>query len=329
MAFVDVKGPPVPLFPIDGVSAAGPALLSVTLNNTAFGAGWVIEAPHTGTIKAIGFRNSAVSNQPDNGLQVAFSTLAVGFPSVETHFRILPQPFTANTWNTTGLITSDGTDTGTLKAVTRGDRFAITVSLESFVAGDNIQINIATTNSLAGYAAVGFPYPIQNVGAGWAKMGLSENLLNLGLLYDDDVWYPIINGMPFSGIATSTLNTGTNPDEYALQFQLPVPMRIAGAVFRATFADANADAVVRLYDEDTNVLATAGSLDSDLSGNTTQSGIFSVWFPTSVELDANTTYRLGVQGEGATSVTLSGLNLATAAIMNAVPGGGAYFAAQR
>ena len=330
MSFVNWPGWPLPLVGFDGSNAGQPNFQVSTMDASGEGAGWVIEAPKTGNIKAVGFEVGTVTNNPDNGLRVALQNLTSGLPSAETHFRVVT-PVTANTWHETGIISDDGTDTGALRAVTRGDRLAITIDFESFVVGDSLQIRYASNLGFAGQFSGGFPYVIQDVGSGWAKTGSGEDMLVVAVQYDDDIWYPVSNAAPIS-VAGSVLSvtSSSDPNEFALKFQLSVPMRCAGLAYRVSHATPNTgNTIGQLYDAAGNILATGGTLSSLLSGNTTTGNTFWVRFPTSVELAANTTYRLGVRSSSTGNVDFYFVSANSVALMNAMPNGTNFSYSQR
>lgn len=319
MTFVDWPGTPfAPVWLAPAASSTTGYAASVAMDAAGEEIGWVVEAPKTGTLKAIGFATSNVSNNPDNGLRAAFYSLASGLPAVETHFRVVPSPITSNTFFTTGIISDDGTDTGTKKSVTRGEKIAIAVSFESFVVGDNLNISQSVRSAFVGCGITrGFPYGVQDTGTGWIKSSpAGDGTFAVALQYDDDVWYPIIGCLPASSFPTAiALNSSSNPREAGNSFSLPVPLRCAGFQLIVTFASLTTSTFdVRLYNN--GVLAQTKSFGpGNTWGQGTANGAaYHGWFETSTELAATVTHELTIVGTGVGNVTVFPIAFASAAL---------------
>ncbi|MGH9928083.1 MAG: hypothetical protein ACREA9_02525, partial [Pyrinomonadaceae bacterium] len=336
MAFVDWVGVPwAPVWLSQGTNG-NPRFDSsggvTTLNTAAHKAGWIVEVPRTGSLKRIGFRIGSVINNPDNGLRLSFRSIASGVPDTETHFRVMPGPFSSNTYLVSNIVSSDGTDTGSLKSVTRGERIAVTVTVESFVAGDNIGISQGLDATIQGTGSQrGFPYLVQDLGAGWVKNSTTqgEGMLGLGLQYSDDVWYPLIDCNPVTNFPSAlVLNSSSNPREAGNAFTVPVPLRVAG--FQLVLALANAttsDFDVILYDRTANTILATRSLNGGANelGGDLNTGNLHAWFPSSIELKAApNVYELGVSGTGTGNVTIYPMAYTSAAVKNAAPLGPEY-----
>ena len=335
MAFVDWLGWPWAPAWLSNVNAAAPTFsVNVALDAGGESVGWIFEAPRTGTLKAFGFGVQTVTNDPDNGLRVSWFSIASGLPNAETHFDIIdPSPLTTG-FKTTGIISDDGSDTGAKKAVTQGERVCAVVTIENFQAGDSVGIRAHTNGIWQGPGfSRGFPYYVTDVGgAGWAKGGAGgEGNFNFAVQYDDDIWYPIVGAAPISSITTRVLNSGSNPDEEALRFSVPVPLRLKGVQFMATFAGTTSTAVARLYADDDTILATATTVggSSDVGGGTGSGQIVNLIFSTSVELDANTTYRLAVHATGAGNVSMYFVSALDGNLINAFPLGANFTHSER
>lgn len=335
MAFVNWLGWPWAPAWLSNVNATAPAFnLNITLDADGEKIAWIFEAPKTGNLKAFGFGVNTVTNDPDNGLRISWYSIASGLPNAETHFDIIdPSPLTTG-FKTTGIISDDGTDTGALKAVTQGDRVCAVITIQTFQAADSVAIRAAIVSIWQGTGSGrGFPYYLTDVGgAGWVKGGTSgEGNFNFAVQYDDDVWYPIVATNPISSITTRVMNSGTNPDEQALRFSVPVPLRLKGIQFLATFAGTTSTAVARLYDDAGTVLATASTVagSSDVGGGTGTAQAVNLTFPSSVELTADTQYRLAVQATGAGNVSMYFVSAINFDLMNAMPMGSGFSHSER
>lgn len=325
--FENWPGLPFPLLPMTEINAAIPTYFATTMDASGEGAGWVIQAPRTGNIKRAGFRLATVSNVPDNGLRFALQSLSAGLPLAETHFRTVTTGLTTNAWVETGIISSDGTDTGTLKAVTAGDALAATLDFQNFVASDSIQINYAIRNVFDGQGFTpGFPYLIRDVGAGWAKVtGGTGDVLIFALQYDDDVWYPIFGCAP---ITSTTAYTATNITEFALKLTLPIPLRVRGLKFKSAF-DPTSTLGATLYDSSTVSLVTS-SVSGALSGAGAAISVYTFGFPSSVEMARDLAYRLAIRGTtGLGTLGLYYMSAPSVAYMNAMPLGTAGIVSTR
>lgn len=334
MAFVNWPG--WPWKPASFGNANGVAFgfgAAITMDASGESVGWVIEAPKAGTINRVGFRVNTVGNAPDNGLRVGFYSLASGLPNAETHFRVIP-PAVAAGWQETGLVTTDGTDTGTKKTVTRGERFAVTVDFESFAVGDSLNINNSMTGSWVGAGfARGFPYGVSDVGAGWVKNGTNgDGLFVLAIQYDDSVWCAMPGCAPIATVPTATtLNSAANPDEVGNIFNVLVPLRVSGFEFPCALSAATADMVVRLYDEDDVVLASATLNEgSDQLGGATGAGqVLIGWFDEDVELKVDENYRLVIEGTGAGNVVIYSARVSANTYLSAMPYGSTFNRTER
>jgi hypothetical protein len=193
-------------------------------------------------------------------------------------------------WISTGLITTDGTDGGGKRSVTRGDLLAIVIEFDSYVSGN---MNLVNAAQLVDYG--NGAYTTLKTGGTWAKTTASLGCLELE--YDDstlaytDTLLPGVN-------SSGTLASNTTPDEVALYFRFPVGVTVGGAY---VIIDLDAAADVVLYDTDgTTALATV-SLDSDVRATTTVNGTLIV-FPSEIDLTANAYYRLAIKPTTTTAV---------------------------
>lgn len=288
---------------------------ATTLDAAADRCAMIFRVPKTGTLDKFEFRTGTVTAADD--LRASFQDVnASGDPDdVEDQFRSIPAAsVTSNTWIVPGLMTSDGTDAGVKRSVTRGDVLAAVIRIETFVDG-NLQINVHNaTDSNWG----GFPYIDSNTTGAYSKLSLNQPLL--ALKYDDGT-YAFIGGHSYPFLAPSTtisLNTGTNPDEVGNIFRLPFPCKIGGAWFALTQAAA-ADFDIIIYDSDGITALTTQSTDGDL-GPTTAKLRFHC-FDAEVQLSANTDYRMAIKPTTATSITARYSDINAAAIMDAIEGG--------
>jgi hypothetical protein len=279
---------------------------------------WVIQVPKSGTLKNFEFHIGAVGNNPDNGLRLSFQDvdLATGLPDGVADQFVDITGVISTGWQVPGEMTDDGTGTGVPRTVTVGDLLACRVDFVSFTASDSVSIRAEVANSQAMSNTV-FPYPVLN------GIMLSE-LCNIALRYDDDSVVAINGCLPATSFAETVYHSGTTPDEYALRFQLGVPMRAVGAW---GYFDLNGNAELVLYDSGGSTLATA-TMDPQVQTLSAIRNHFQ-YFDAAVELDAATTYYLSLKPTDTTGVTLVRFTVNTADLLGAWSGGAEMYEATR
>ena len=269
-------------------------LLDASAEKVAF----VFRAPKAGTLARVGFRTATVTTA--DTLKVSFQDVDAtnGDPDgVVDQFRTVASAgVTSNTWIRTGLITSDGTDNGTLRSVTRGQVITVVIEFNAFVAG---VVNIAA-NRVFGLTAnqpmVGLNY-VDHFTASWAKSTVGIGVI--AIEYDDGSFAYLPNALPADTMSSNSVSSGTTPDEIALKVRLPFTAKVSGFYVAAIVAG---DADVVLYDSDgTTPLATA-SIDKDqrVTGANISAGLFS----SDVTLTANTFYWIALKPTTTTAETL-------------------------
>ncbi len=278
---------------------------------------FLVEAPRTGTINTVAFRTNTVTT--GDTIRVSFQDvdLATGNPdgTIDQFRSHVVNSTDDNVVLTTGLITSDGTDLGVKRTVTRGDWFFVVFDFATYVAGNmqfqSNQCNIvfAQNNSA-----------VFN-GTAWAK---GSNIGALMLIYDDGISaFSITNQLASPDNITFASNS--IPDERAAKFRLPISVQVSGVCLELDH-DANADIV--LYDSNgTTVLGTI-SLDSDVR-NTISVARVSRLFSSPITLLANTFYYVAVKPTTTTGIGFRGQLVANSAHLVSTAGGADYFLSTR
>lgn len=294
--------------------AAAPAFgNNRTIDATAEKAGMVFQVPKTGTIDAVGFLLGTVTQAPTNGLKVSLQDPSTtGLPDgTPDQYRVVPVgSISTGAWITTGLITSDGTDGGAKRSVTRGDVLCVVIEFSSFVAGDNLNIQERT----GGLNDGAMPYVVADTGA-WAKSTNTGDPV-VALKYDDGLYYPAPRCYPMSALTTLAVNTGTTPDEIGLKFRVPVGIKVGGLWIRRSQTAAR-DVTYKLYDSDGSTVLKSFVDDGDFGSGNNRYLLFS----SEVTLVANTYYRLTALPSSASSLNFYYFDVAAAGIMDAIPGG--------
>lgn len=274
----------------------------------------ILQVPKTGTLHSFEILIGTVANNPDNGVRLSFQTVgATGLPDgTQDQFRDVTGTLTSGWLTPPGPLTDDGTDTGIKRSVTRGEWLACKIEFVSFVAGDSYNtINLVTDQVIT------MPYRVINGSK-------ASNPVVIALKYDDGT-YAYVEGLQAVSSTTQVAYANNDtPDERALRFQAPVPVRVSGCLIRGALS---ADCDIVLYDASDNVLESL-SVDGDFKG----AGVITTVafkFDTSVELDANTTYRLAFKPTTTTDVNLIYATLPGAGYLPTFPGGIEWYQSTR
>lgn len=286
-------------------------------------AGVVFRAPKTGTLDKFEFRIGTVFSAQNLKCSFQDVSLTTGFPDeTADQYRVISSGITSNTWQVPGLITSDGTDGGTKRAVTRGDLVAAVVEWDSAV-GD-IVISGITTDGNASAMIGGFPRPVQKASSTWT-MGASPMIV--AIKYDDGTYAYISPAlMPFKTITAQSFASNSTPDERGIYFKLPFTASVSGAWARIALTG---DTDFVLYGSDGTTVLASASLDKDLGSSSGSATGYMVFFGADVTLTADTFYRLVIKPTTTTSMTLYDFDVNAAAIMDAIDLGQNCYHTQR
>ena len=306
----------IPLPPIYSVAAPTFNISSLlTIDASAEKAAFMFQVPKTGTLDKIEFRTGAVTFGGGSVLRASFQDidLATGFPDgTQDQFRDVTG-VAANTWTVPGLMTSDGTDTGTKRSVTVGGLLAVVIEYATFTAGDTVTWAQHQVQSTTGILPA-FPTPALFTAA-WAMN--TAGYPSMALKYNDGSYAYIVDPLsPILTFNTRTFNSTSTPDERGMIFQFAGPVAVGGAWFRADL-DAAADLV--LYDSDGSTALQTVSLDSDLRSGTAGLNQFVRFADTN--LTASTNYRLILKPTSASSVSLYDYDVSAAAHLDVCAGG--------
>lgn len=284
----------------------------------------ILRAPKAGDLAKVWFRTGTVTT--GDTLKVSFQTVddATGFPDevVDQYRTVVIADANDNTGFLTGIISSDGTDGGVKRTVTKNEKFAVVFEYNSYVAG-NMYLSFA--DGLGASGAPQMPYVAQKVGAGptWAKGG-SATMPCIAIEYSDGT-YDCFGTLPIQSHTNVTYGSATaTADEYAMVFTLPFACRIAGM---GAVIDLDGDADFILY-EGTTVRASV-SLDTESDRSMTSTGVLEVLFDAAYDIAANTTYRIAVKPTTASTVLILTLEFASAALMDSVEGGSDFYKSSR
>lgn len=307
MAIVSVPGLELP--PNIQMDAA-PTYGTATVNVAGDKMGAVLRAPKTGLIRRIGFRTGTVTAASD--VDVRVETVVGSVPS-------------GTLWaaNTNGAVASASVVANTFI-------FATLTANASVTAGDLIGISCVTSGTpnfqftiLSGAASdVGLMPYAANGGSG--TYSADTTLPIFAIEYSDGSYAYTPYVLPWSAINTHTFNSGSTPDEIALKFQLPAPVRVHGAWFAGDL-DNSADIV--LYDSGGSALATA-SLTSNGRASTSGRSPYYLIFSSTVTLTAGADYYLAAK-PGASDISIYSVDVPSAAALDQMGGGQDFLYSER
>jgi hypothetical protein len=198
---------------------------------------------------------------------------------------------------------------GSTRSVAKGDKIAIVWDYDGgFQAGDSVTI--------AGISQPAFSSTLAQCYArlytsSWALTSVHPNLV---LEFDDGTFGTLEGAGIFSNIGTLTYNNTSDPDEYALKFQLPFPLSIDALWARI---DADGDCTL--------VLTYGGSTVSIAIDKDNRASVFGFVFiaplPSHISLAKDTDYYLSIRPDSATSISIQYLDVAASAHWQAWDGG--------
>jgi len=242
--------------------------------------------PKTGNMNKVGIEVTAVTgNPPPYNVSIVTvdasgnpGTVPYGGASIET------VDFTGAGWNWITLATA--------AAGTAGD-----------VVAARVWPNLAAgTPDASNFAQVRRAWPGQDTGplitkyyvASWSNSAG----FGAGVMYDDNcIAAPAIMGYQYD------IDTGTTPDEVGAQFTVPFACACTGAAIMRGVSVVSSDYVMTIYDDAGGTVATSGTVD--ISQGNQDAGMFAMHRWSSVNLEADTPYRLTLRPTSTGNVRVS------------------------
>jgi len=271
----------------------------------------------TKDIRTIGLRFGTVVKAGGSALTVSLQNAsAAGNPGVpdETQDQTVAianadASFASNTWITTGNLSADRT-------VSLGELLAVVIEFDGSgrLGSDSVQLTGLTSVTTAGWVG-GLPTMLLKT-ASWAGQARVPNVL---LGFSDGTFGTLDGSWPVSAVGLIDFNSGTNPNENALEFSLPFPCKVEGGwLFCGGTAGSPFEA--RLYDGTSVMTNGSVSIDPGYWFNPSDQCV-PFTFPGEVELAANTTYRLAFAPLSGTDIRVRYFDVATANHFQAHAGG--------
>lgn len=268
------------------------------------------------SINKVGFLFGAVTKAGGSGLTLSLQNvdLANGPPyqpdgTQDQTVAITAASVTANTWYQTGALSA-------ARSVSFGEPLAVVIEFDGGgrLGADAYNINNIATAS-AGQA--GMASGVSLFTSSWA---LQASLPNIILEFNDGTFGTLEYAWPSAAESSVAYNTGTNPDERALEFSVPFACKTDGGWCLLTRA-ANSDFDMVLYDG-TTAIATK-SFDGNATATNSNRPLYWLW-DSEITLTAGTTYRLALKPTTANNVTIFFRDLNDANHRQALPGGAAW-----
>jgi hypothetical protein len=293
-----------------GIAFATAATLTANTHRCAF----ICQVPKTGSIHKVGFRYGTCSTAASTRIQAKIETVGstTGDPSGSAYGGMVAgtssiQPV-SNTYDTITL--------GTDATATAGDVIAACLDYQTFTAADSVVIQ-----TISGGEVSNFPYS-DAFTASWSK---SSNPVLIGLEYSDGSYEFLGGSMDYTTVTGQAYNSGSSPNEYALNFTLPFPGRLKGIGACVTAAAATQSYEIDWYPNNTTTPTTVLTMSHRAMGSTSARLTPSLMFTTAQTFAANQINRVSVRPLSGTNVTLEFFTYNSVAIMDQDEGGQSFF----
>lgn len=262
------------------------------------------------TIGKIRFRLGSVPTGDTLRVSIQDVDTASGDPDggVDQYRSVSVSGGDANTWKLTGLLTTDGTDSGGKRSVAAGDSVFVVFDFSTYTSG---VINLM--DSTTGQAVHNANYS-DHYTTSWAKLvswGCFE------VLDDADQVVLVIGAIPAINNSSTSINNTTAVREQGNYFQVPAPCK-AGGLFVAVDGDGDYEAI--LYDADGATKLASTNVDKDVRQQTGVANTI-LRFASDVTLSTGTWYRMVIKPTTSTSLTFRQMDLGTSAGADGMPGG--------
>lgn len=285
---------------------------SNVMNSSGDKSAFILVCPKAGTLKQVHVVFPTVTTGDDIKFSFQDLNTSTGDPDGTADEYRVKTVGTGDAGNriASGIISSDGTDGGTKRTVTAGQKIAVVVEFDSYVAGNMVLATGAKGES----SQLGYPAVKDDQGSGWTE-SLQSNYPNIVLEYDDAI-EPCVMCFPVDSYSNLTIGTGSTPDEVGSKFRLPFPVKVIGVAVNAYDPG---DIEVQIENAGASVLAGPAKFhyEPDDTATTTKRTIF---FDTSVDLAKDTDYYFVFKTTSATTGIVRYVDV-TSGHLAAWPGG--------
>jgi hypothetical protein len=306
---------PTPLLP-GGAISSGLAAANLTFDSANDRLAWVGPSPVTDTLLNLYFRLGNTVTGCD--LDIRAESASNGRPSGSLLAA-----------NTNDIVTVANTDDNVWKTATfdsppswnRGTEYALVMAVSSGTPNMNVGIPPA---ALVGAWQSHYPLILQDTGGGtWAQQSAGYGLAWIARFQNAGV-VPLGNLCPIAAGTLTTFNSGSSPNERLMRFQLSRRRRVLGVRVALFNIAAGAEHTFSIWpassSTDSDALAQV-TFDGDSVISPTLDGYIDLWFPSSVVLEAATTYYSGDRANNTNNadfVTYANADVANALL--ALPG---------
>lgn len=236
------------------------------------------------TVQQVHFLVGTVA-QATNGLRVALQDLSSNLPDgTDDAYRVVSSP-TSDTITASGILSSDGTDGGTKKAVVAGTGYALVFSIENFQAGDDIDIPFFIgwkyDNGVSGNTS----YTSVDAGSSWSHNGREVPVV---VEYTDGTFELLTGALLVASTSQLTSNNSVRT-YFGTRFRVPFRVKTSGAVMVANMASTARTGTMELYDSSNNKIASTRAFRGEANA---YNQFFVRWAEGEVELTADAWYRV-------------------------------------
>lgn len=230
-------------------------------------------------------------------------------------------------WQTIGgnYFGTGGASSGSRRSVTKGDLLAFVISPENAVT-PNVQIACNDRATSSADSSSSWPRTYNNLTGSYAAI---TDQMFMALFYQGESEPTFLHsGFGYHALTTiQTVNASSAATrQVGIRFELPFPARITGCTVAG---DLDASITWRLYDSDglTDLVNGGSGLawDPDIPAAITTHGHWNIVFPNTIELDANTTYRLVCENTSATANNFITFDVPSNAYLTTVAGGKEFY----
>ena len=330
MAFVRIPGPGL-IIPnprgVGGLTALNSKVIDATGEKFAWiGQAWWNDDDTSKSVERVQFLFGAVTKAGGSALTVSHQNVSTSPPMQpdETQDGTVAianadASFAANTWYRTGTFSANRT-------VSKGDLFAVVVEYDGAGRLGADLVNLNNITPTASYPNDRLSGDSLKTGGTWAAAATQTNLL---LEFSDGTFGQLgQGGWIASAIGTTGYNSGSSPDEFALRFKFPAPVRVNGVWWAVSgVANNSTDFTFLFEDAAGNDLTPPIAIDLSQAG-LALGGFYSKMFPP-VELQANTEYFSTLRADTVNNVTISHFTVNSAAHFAVMWGGIEWYIASR
>lgn len=267
-----------------------------TIDASAEKVGVAIRATKAGTISKVWYSIHTITQWPTNGIKISLQDLSSGMPDgTADQYRVETVEPSTGIWVQSGILSSDGTDTGTKRTVAVGDEFAVVIEFESFVASDSLIFG-TQDSQISHQGIIPGRFGGRQYISSWAA---NVSPIHIFLEYSDGSYVKLDPNQNLALQATNTnYHIATTPDEYGVAFVTEIPVKTSG-VYIFTSGTLRADSTIVLA-SDAGTIGTitpsTAFYDAHASNN-----LILLPFDSDIELAPGTTYYLTMKAGALTT----------------------------